>query len=79
MIGLHKERINKNEKIIKTKEGTCECYGDLIEGFNYHIVWEDNSEDHWLEYETSIGKTWSKVVKYLTKLKGMSPEQIQIL
>ena len=30
------------KKIIKTKKGTCECYGDLIEGFNYHIVWEDN-------------------------------------
>ena len=67
------------KKIVKTKKGTCECYGDLIEGFNYHIVWEDNSENYWLEYETSIGKTWNKVVKYLTKLKGMSPEQIQIL
>ena len=67
------------KKIIKTKKGTCECYGDLIEGFNYHIVWEDNSENYWLEYETKLGKTWSKVVKYLTKLKGMSPEQIQIL
>jgi len=67
------------KKIVKTKKGTCECYGDLIEGFNYHIVWEDNSEDYWLDYETSIGKTWNKIVKYLTKLKGMSPEQIQIL
>ena len=67
------------KKIVKTKKGTCECYGDLIEGFNYHIVWEDNSEDHWLDYETSIGKTWNKVVKYLTKLKGMSAEQIQII
>ena len=66
-------------KTIKTKNGTCECYGELAEGWNYEIVWEDDTVDIWLDYETNLGKTWSKVVKYLTKLKGVSPEQIQIL
>ena len=64
---------------IRIKNKTCHCYGDLIEGMNYEIVWSDNSVDIWLDYETKLGKTWSKIVKYLTKLKGISPEQIQIL
>ena len=64
---------------IRIKNKTCECYGDLIEGMNYEIVWSDGSVDIWLDYETSIGKTWKTVVKYLTKLTGKTPEQIQIL
>ena len=66
-------------KTVKTKNGTCECYGDLIEGENYEIVWENDTVDIWLDYETNLGTTWTNIVKHLTKLKGVSPEQIQIL